>query len=100
VELAPQTIVTLGLAVAGVASTWGALSRRIRALEDRADEIKALRDQITALEASRMDQGRRIGELDKTTHALVGELRGVSIGLAAARRTRTAAGGHKIGGGE
>lgn len=103
-DLAPQTAVTLVIAIAGVAATWGGLRRQIRGLEDAVKRIPALELQVAAIDAKietiRIDQGRRIGELDKLTNSLAGELKGVAIGLSAARRSRTAAGGHKIGGAE
>lgn len=98
------TLWTAGAALAGIASTWGVLSRRVRALEEQLGEIKDLRERVTAADKTidfvRTDQGRRLGDVEKTANALVGRFEGFAQGFGAGRRTRTAAGGNRIGGAE
>ena len=75
-----STVIAFGAAVAGIATTWGAARARIAALEQK-------------LETVRTDQGKRIGALEKTTERLVGRWEVL-------RRTRTAAGGIRVEGGD
>lgn len=77
----PSAIIAFSAALAGIAATWGALRGRIAALEDK-------------IESVRTDQGRRLGELEKTTNTLVGRVDGF---VQASRRARTAAHGIKVG---
>lgn len=90
-----STVVTLVVVGAGIASTWGALSVRIRSLEIRAaaaDELRKLHDGLAAtFDAVRTDQGRRIGQAQSSVDVLQGKLDSLEKGLAR-RRANTAAG--------
>lgn len=94
------TILSAATTIAGVAATWGALRVRIASLETRVKELAQACEQLKELSSAadgrldfvRTDQGRRLGELEKTTNALVGRFDGFIAG----RRSRTAAHGHKV----
>ena len=89
------TVVTLVIVGAGLASTWGALSVRIRSLEIRAaagDELRKVVDGLAAtFDAVRTDQGRRIGQAQSNVDVLQGRIDSLEKGLAR-RRASTAAG--------
>lgn len=91
------TVVTLVIAGAGLAATWGALSVRIRSLEARSaavDELRKVVDGLAAtFDAVRTDQGRRIGKAQSDADILQGRIDGFQSGFGAGRRSRTAAHG-------
>lgn len=100
-----STVIAFSASLAGIAATWGGLRAavvanrgRITALEA---DLKALKELQAAdrstIEFVRTDQGRRLGELEKTTNGLVGKFDGFQSGFGAGRRSRTAAQGHKVG---
>lgn len=100
----PGTLITAVAAIAGIGSTWGVLNRRVRVLEEQLRAVKDLGERVTTADAKiefvRTDQGRRLGDLEKSTNALAGRFEGWERGFGAGRRSRTAASGHKIGGAE
>jgi hypothetical protein len=99
-----STILAFTCAVAGIAATWGALRGKIAALEAKAKALEqvttSLKEVCAAADATiafvRTDQGRRLGELEKTVNGLVGRFDGFEKGFGAGRRSRTAAQGHKV----
>lgn len=96
------TMVTIGVAAAGVISTWSLLGYRVRQLETKASTIDDLRKALDAVDAKvenvRRDQGGRLGVVEKDTGILQGKFEGFTVGQDYERsRLRTAA--HGAGGG-
>lgn len=92
-------MITLGLAAAGVISTWSLLGYRIRELEKKVSTIDDLRKALdgadSKIEHVRRDQGTRLGVVEKETGVLQGKFDSFTVGFGAGRRSRTAAHGQQ-----
>jgi hypothetical protein len=98
--------IALALAAAGVVGTWFVMGYRIRELETRCKDIEgktgAHHDKLTEIDTRTRDSAKNQGErLETATIALAvltgkveGLDKGIDIGYAAGRRSKTAAGGN------
>lgn len=93
-QIDPALLVTSGVLLAGLATTWGALGIRVRNLE----KDSATKAELAALEKkwdeARTAQGVRIGKIETKTDGLAGQFNGFQSGFATGRRSRTAAHGN------
>jgi hypothetical protein len=100
VNLDNTTIIGAAAAIAGIGGTWALLGHRVRALEGSVKEIRELRKQADAIddkiETLRKDQGGRLGKLETKADDIHGQFEGFKYGLAAGRRSKTAAAGQPV----
>lgn len=99
--LSDGTIVTLGLAAAGVVGSWFVMGYRVRVLEKRGVSFDALEKKVAEIDtrtlASAASQGKRLETAQREVDGLRGSFESFER-YAMGRRSKTAAHGHTAGG--